>query len=417
MPLVSIIIPCYNAAPRLAACLKSCLEQTYPNLEIIFVDNLSTDDSLAIAHQFQEIAPFRFEVVQCEQKGANYARNMGFTQAQGEYIQWLDADDELAPDKIALQVMGLAGKGAGWIACADWEWHYYQAGKLQFRLGFAQLCWEDMLLQCLIHHWHPPHAYLIHRVADQLHQLQAWFPGAAIGNDREYLTTAAIIGCRYLPVAGARVRYYTWSEAQLTKSTAYAVRIESMRAVGERLRERLRYRPLRSISGLHWSLLGQSWKVWELVPCRMQPLTEDCFWVERTADGVGMTISKGEARMLLALHELEGGATIKDQAYRVLRVLWRGVAGLEGMDEGKVEEMLARWVGLLPDEQGLEAIDVEGRSEEQLAIVAMIDRVPLYAPMFPEVRLAIVLFLERLRRVGLLRQLVTAPIEESVLAR
>jgi len=418
MPLVSIIIPCYNAAPRLEACLKSCMEQTYPNLEIIFVDNNSTDNSLAIAHQFAAIAPFRFEVLHCPQKGANYARNLGFTHAKGQYIQWLDADDELAPDKIALQVEALTGKGAEYIACADWEWHYYQEDMLRFRLGFAQLCWEDTLLQCLIHHWHPPHAYLLHRgVAEQLHLLQAWYGGAPIGNDREYMTTAAIVGCRFLPVAGAKVRYYTWSDAQLTKSTSYEVRIESMGKVWERLRERLCYRPLRSILGLHWSLLGQSWAVWELVPCRMQPLSQGCLWLERSEDGVGMTLTTGEARMVLALHELAGGATIDDQAWRILRVLWKQVAVLEGMDETKVEQALAQWVGVLPGDLSLATMESKVQSKEQLRLLAMIEMVPLYAPMFPQVRLAILLLLDKLRRVGLLRQLVMTPTEEQVSVR
>ena len=417
-PLVSIIIPCYNAAPRLEACLKSCLEQVYSNLEIIFVDNNSTDDSLAIAHQFTAIAPFRFEVVQCEQKGANYARNMGFTQAQGAYIQWLDADDELAPDKIALQVAALAGKGAEWIACADWEWHYYQAGEFKFCLSFAQLCWEDTLLQCLIHHWHPPHAYLLHRaMADQLHQLQAWYPGAPIANDREYMTTAAVIGGQFLPVPGARVRYYTWSSSQLTLSTSYEVKIQSMRGVGGRLRERMFYRSWRSTSGLHWALLGQSWEVWELATHQMKSLSEGFFWLEGTEDGIGMTLTQGEARIVLAMSQLKGAATLNDQACRILRVLWKQVALREGMHEAQVEQELAKWVGLLPNQDSLDVSDGEVRSPEQLALSAMIDRVPLYAPMFPEVRLAILLFLERLRRVGLLRQVVMASGEEQVLAR
>lgn len=412
MALVSIIIPCYNAAPRLAACLKSCLVQTYPNLEIIFVDNGSTDDSLAIAHQFQAIAPFRFEILHCAQKGANYARNLGFTHAQGDYIQWLDADDELAPNKIALQVAALEGKGAEFIACADWEWHLYQAGQLRSRVGLTQVCWDDALLQLLIDHWYPPHAYLTHRaVAEQLHQLQAWNGEARMGHDCEYFTTAAVIGCRFLPVQGAKVRYYTWSETQITKSTAYEVRVESMHGVWRRLRDRLPYRPLRSLPGLHWRLLGLSWGVWGLASCRLKQLSDGCFWIERVEDGMGMTISKGEARMMLALSQLDGAATLHDQACRILRVLWKEVALREGMDEAKVAAALAQWVGLLPDEGESIAIHAEVRSKEQMTMSIRIDRVPIYAPMFPQIKLTILLFLERLRQVGLLRQLVIAPID------
>jgi cellulose synthase/poly-beta-1,6-N-acetylglucosamine synthase-like glycosyltransferase len=100
-PLVSIIIPCYNAAPRLAQCLHSCLNQTHPNLEIILVNNNSTDVSVEIAQKIAASASHPINIVECLDPGANHARNRGFTDAKGEYIQWLDADDELDANKIA----------------------------------------------------------------------------------------------------------------------------------------------------------------------------------------------------------------------------------------------------------------------------------------------------------------------------
>lgn len=116
-PLVSIIIPCYNAAPWLAETLESCFNQTYRNLEIILVDNGSTDDSLAVASRCKDA---RLVVTTCERKGASAARNVGLSLAHGEYIQFLDADDLLAPDKIEIQLKLLAYSLPGTVVSGAW---------------------------------------------------------------------------------------------------------------------------------------------------------------------------------------------------------------------------------------------------------------------------------------------------------
>lgn len=104
---VSIIIPCRNASSSLLDCLKSCFQQTYKNLEIILIDNGSTDNSVAIAQNLAIQSPCPLKILHCPQLGGNNARNLGFTHAQGEFIQWLDADDTLASDEIACQVAAL----------------------------------------------------------------------------------------------------------------------------------------------------------------------------------------------------------------------------------------------------------------------------------------------------------------------
>jgi glycosyltransferase involved in cell wall biosynthesis len=403
-PLVSIVIPCYNAAPRLNACLQSCLAQTYANVEIIFVDNNSTDQSVAIAQNLAAQSPYPIRIVHCPQKGANYARNYGFTYAQGDYIQWLDADDELAPDKIALQVAALEQNPSASIACADWEWHYYQQKELQFCLHFSALCAVDPLLQGLLHHWHPPHAYLLRRsVVEQLHELHAWYPGAPIGNDREYFTTAAIVGCHFLPVPGAKVRYYTWSNSQLTFSTSYTVRVESMQQIFERFSQRIQCRPFGSILGLHWFLLRQNWDVWEMRPIQVKSLGGSCFWAESLEDGLGLTVTLGEARIATVFSQLQGTLTLDDYSYQILRVLWRQVVALLGVTATTVDVELAHWIGLLPSDNSLETVATHSPTLEQSAMLSAIDLIPLYAPMFPAVRFTILQTLDRFRVAGLLR--------------
>jgi glycosyltransferase involved in cell wall biosynthesis len=116
-PLVSTIIPCYNAERWLAAAIDSALAQTHSRQEIIVVDDGSSDHSLAIAKPYA-----RRGVQICVQsnRGAACARNHGLAVARGEYVQFLDADDLLAPDKIALQLARLAMAPAGSIASSEW---------------------------------------------------------------------------------------------------------------------------------------------------------------------------------------------------------------------------------------------------------------------------------------------------------
>jgi len=100
-PLVSILIPAFNAEKWIADTLRSAIGQTWQAKEIIVVDDGSTDRTLAIARQFESHGVC---VVTQKNQGAAAARNRAFSISQGDYIQWLDADDLLAPDKIAKQI-------------------------------------------------------------------------------------------------------------------------------------------------------------------------------------------------------------------------------------------------------------------------------------------------------------------------
>src|SRR2546427_9044351 len=99
--LVSNLIPAYNAEEWIADTLKSAIGQTWERKEVIVVDDGSTDQTLAIARQF---ASERVSIVTQNNQGAAAARNRAFSVSQGDYIQWLDADDLLAPDKVARQM-------------------------------------------------------------------------------------------------------------------------------------------------------------------------------------------------------------------------------------------------------------------------------------------------------------------------
>jgi glycosyltransferase involved in cell wall biosynthesis len=105
-PLVSILIPAHNAQEWIGDTIESALGQTWPRKEIIVVDDGSTDQTLSIARRF---ASKTAAVVTQANQGAAAARNKAFSLSQGDYIQWLDADDLLAPDKIEKQ-MEAAGR-------------------------------------------------------------------------------------------------------------------------------------------------------------------------------------------------------------------------------------------------------------------------------------------------------------------
>jgi glycosyltransferase involved in cell wall biosynthesis len=117
-PRVSILIPCYNASPWLAATLDSALAQTWSEKEIILVDDGSQDDSLAIARSYE---PRGVRVIAQANRGASAARNHAMREARGDYLQFLDADDLLAPDKITHQMHIAANVGAEHALCATWN--------------------------------------------------------------------------------------------------------------------------------------------------------------------------------------------------------------------------------------------------------------------------------------------------------
>ncbi len=100
--LVSILVPAYNSQQWLADTLRSAVAQTWGRKEIIVVDDGSTDQTLLVARRFESKS---VRVVTQENRGAAAARNQALTLSQGDYIQWLDADDLLAPDKIARQMI------------------------------------------------------------------------------------------------------------------------------------------------------------------------------------------------------------------------------------------------------------------------------------------------------------------------
>ena len=102
-PLVSIIVTCFNQASYIERSVKSVLSQTFSDIECIIVDDGSADNSQEVAKQLMSLDP-RVSYFYKENCGVSSARNFGFKQAQGKWIQFLDGDDWIHEDKIRFQL-------------------------------------------------------------------------------------------------------------------------------------------------------------------------------------------------------------------------------------------------------------------------------------------------------------------------
>ena len=123
-PLVSILIPAFNAEQWISDTIRSALAQTWSPKEVVVVDDGSTDRTLAIAKTFE--SPFVRVFTQVNQ-GAAAARNRAFSESCGDYIQWLDADDLLAVDKIERQLAALgADAQPGILLSSRWGQFIYR---------------------------------------------------------------------------------------------------------------------------------------------------------------------------------------------------------------------------------------------------------------------------------------------------
>lgn len=108
--LISVVIPTYNRKDKLPACIASVLAQTYPNLEVIVVDDASTDGTERLFDRGTD--PRVHYVRYGDNRGACYARNLGAQRAHGSFLAFQDSDDLWHPDKLQKQYDLLTATGA-----------------------------------------------------------------------------------------------------------------------------------------------------------------------------------------------------------------------------------------------------------------------------------------------------------------
>lgn len=128
-PLVSVCMPCYNAQPYLAEALESVLAQSWKLIEIIAVNDGSTDGTGDILEAYRARG---VRVIHQQNKGQCAAANRALAQAKGEFIKFFDADDILASDMVQLQVESLMGRRDA-IAMGEWARFYSEPFEADFR--------------------------------------------------------------------------------------------------------------------------------------------------------------------------------------------------------------------------------------------------------------------------------------------
>jgi glycosyltransferase involved in cell wall biosynthesis len=214
--LVSTIIPCYNAGRWVRQAVDSCLAQTYRPIEVIVVDDGSTDDSADILRRYGD----RIRFVQQPHTNGNRARNAGMAMSRGRYLQFLDADDYLLPEKIASQVALLQETEDDAVYC-DYAILTYKDGAPQlgpFKTNDAR---PDLLTASLLGHWVPGNTLLWRREA--VVRLGGWDESLLAAQDFDLVVRAALQGLRlrYQPGPWVVVRRY----GNVTVSTSDPLRL------------------------------------------------------------------------------------------------------------------------------------------------------------------------------------------------
>jgi glycosyltransferase involved in cell wall biosynthesis len=238
-PLVSILIPCFNAARWLPQTLESALAQSCRATEIIVVDDGSRDDSLAIARGFGKRGVNVFAQANA---GASAARNRAVREAKGDFFQFLDADDLLSPDKINLQLELLQTRPGDVLASCAWGRFVDDIGAAQFRddavfrdfqpLDFLILAGET---GAMMH----PSAWLVPRAIAE--RAGPWNESLSLNDDGEYFCRVLLASAGVAFCADERARSYYRSRvagslSQRRDETACRSQFDSVALIASHLR-------------------------------------------------------------------------------------------------------------------------------------------------------------------------------------
>ncbi len=158
MDLVSVIVPVYNVEKYLAKCIDSIIAQTYQNLEIILVDDGSTDSSPAICDEYALIDR-RIKVVHKSNGGLSDARNCGINISKGDFICFIDSDDYIAEDMLKILLTQMLKDGSGMAIC-NFLYVDEQGKSIEERNGYLPIqngifTKEEILIQTAQTHFAP----------------------------------------------------------------------------------------------------------------------------------------------------------------------------------------------------------------------------------------------------------------------
>lgn len=131
-PLLSVIIPCYNGEKYIEKCINSIKEQSYHNLEILIIDDGSTDKSLHICNNIAK-TDARIKVVHHENKGSSATRKIGINIASGEYITFVDVDDWIHPQMYEFMMKGMISENADIAQCGVCNAYLLHNGQIELK--------------------------------------------------------------------------------------------------------------------------------------------------------------------------------------------------------------------------------------------------------------------------------------------
>jgi glycosyltransferase involved in cell wall biosynthesis len=205
-PRVSVLIPCFNAAPFLAAALDSVLAQTYRAIEIIVVDDGSTDGSAEVLRCYQAQG---IKVVSQSNRGQSAAANAAYAQSTGNLIKFFDADDILEPDMIERQVARLGGRTDA-VALGEWR-RFYTSVPDDAPFPPLRMYRDARPLDWLVQEWNDARPmmqcglWLIPRpIIDAVGLWDEWL---SLINDLEFFTRVLLGSNEIMFAPGARLHY------------------------------------------------------------------------------------------------------------------------------------------------------------------------------------------------------------------
>jgi glycosyltransferase involved in cell wall biosynthesis len=209
--LVSIIIPCYNGAryiSGLAQSLAPVLARDAGRYEVIFVDDGSQDQSCQLAQKLLCYAT----IVRQENRGLSAARNAGVAVARGEYLQLLDVDDTIEPDKVQAQAAAASSAKAD-VVYSDWRLVTVESGKVVRTEVFAPAAAPGEMIAALLDGWWvPPVGYLFRRSAYL--ELGGCDETIRVWEDFDLFLRFALAGWRHVYAPGILSNYYRYLDVK-----------------------------------------------------------------------------------------------------------------------------------------------------------------------------------------------------------